>query len=106
MGEHTLASARSIRPQLPKRPPEVIEALLEEVVARQATTQDLLEKLVGGSPTKADYQLVYQETRATRSLLVRHMTEEATERAARAKRDEAVMGMLGDILGRLPASTP
>jgi hypothetical protein len=88
-----------------KRPPEVIEALLEEVVARQATGTELLEKLLEDSPTKADYRLIYQETRATRKLLEQHMKEESLERMARAKRDEAVMGMLGDILARLPVSS-
>ena len=90
--------------QATKRPPEVIEALLEEVVARQASSTALLEKLAEDSPTKSDFRLVYQETRATRKLLEQHMKEEVEERKARAHRDQAIMGMLGDILARLPST--
>lgn len=82
----------------------MVESLLEEVVARQAVTQETLRQIQEDSATKADFRLVHQEIRATRQLLEQHMKEEAEERKARASRDQAVMGMLGDILSRLPST--
>ncbi len=44
-----------------------------------------------------------REIRQTRRLLEEHLQHDREDRAATAKRQEAIMTMLADIIGRLPA---
>ncbi len=54
------------------------------------------------APTMAD---VVRETRSTRRLLEQHLANDRADRAAASLRQDAIMGLLKEILGRLPAGT-
>lgn len=85
-------------PGRPRRSTEVLEELVETVaakVAEQGRTLDRIEETVA---TKQDVDRLAR-------VLKLHMVEGSKERAAAALRDQAVMGMLGDILSRLPEAS-
>ncbi len=68
-----------VKPHLPKRPPEVIEALLEEVVAKVENTNRMLQQ---------------------------HIAHGIEDRKAVNLRLDGIQSLLGEIVSRLPSPSP
>jgi len=92
----------SSAPPSARRPPNVNEAILERATAKLEALSDHFDRLVRESPTKADLHAVYTEARQTRRLLEEHLAHDREDRRATNQRLEGIMGLLGEILGRLP----
>lgn len=91
-------------PARPRRPPDVVEALLEQVIAKQEATERLLKDLLESTATKEDFKAVYAEARATRKILDAHVASTIDERKAMNRKLDAILDLLGDVLSKLPPS--
>ncbi len=98
--------ASSVPPTTAKRAPPVNEAILERATAKLEALSDHFDRLVIESPTKEDLKAVYNESRQTRRLLEEHLAHDREDRLATNRRLDGIMGLLGEILGRLPVPTP
>jgi hypothetical protein len=85
-----------------RRPLDVIEALLEDVVAKQATADAMLNRMMEEMPTKSELTFIREELRTLHTRVLHHFWEAAEAQQKRMLREEAIMQMLGDILARLP----
>lgn len=81
------------------------ETLLAEIAQKQTNIEMLLQRLLLEVPTKQEVQLVYQRTRSTRKLLDQHIQDQKAEMENAGIRHQALLGLLGEILGRLPEQT-
>jgi hypothetical protein len=102
-GDHPLASPL---PPAPKRTPEVNEAILERATAKIEALSEQFGKMLEDVATRQEVQAVYREARATRKLLDAHLASTSDERKAITVRLDAIMTMMGEILGRLPEKAP
>lgn len=87
---------------VPKRPPEVNEAILDRATAKLEALSEHFEKMVKDVPTREDLEHVLREVRATRKVLDQHLADARVDRENAGIRHEALMGILGDILAGLP----
>ena len=99
-----------IGPALPSRSPnqsrrvsrdELLQADLELIAARQDELVTALDEFSETVATKEDVRAVGSAVTSTRRLLEQHMQEEMEERKRAASRHEALMSILGDMMGKI-----
>ncbi len=93
------------RATAPKRSPETNEAILERATAKLEALSDHFDRMLREAPTKRDVQECYREARQARRLLEEHLKNEHEDRRATNQRLDGIMGLLGEVLSRLPAPT-
>ncbi len=87
----------------PRRSTEALESLVETLTAKVELLERALDRVDQNGATREHVQQVYLEIVRTRKLQQQSMKEAALDRASRNLRDEAVMTMLAEIVGRLPS---
>lgn len=84
--------------------PEAQEALLVGLAERQEALSKNVDRLIMETATRGDVSEVLREVRLGRRIFEQFLQTYMQDRAEAASRQEAIMGMLGDIIARLPAA--